>query len=332
MKPLPLPRPLASAEYDPPGALQVTDGATRGPAPLQLEAPLNLSVKVSLSISEPWPAPSASSCPTCGYRTAYPEVLTMHRRLAHKERAEPAPAARRSGPLSTWKHRRFTGCPPALKGHDVSPLPTLDRRHPRRTKSPPPQPQAPPPRCSPVAPLPQEKLVAPPPRRSPAPVATPPQPQAPPLQEKPAVAPPPQDGEAPHPQEPSRFMELVRKPGSAPRPAGPAPSVRGGVTWRDAARLCLSGRFSGLDPPGKRLKITVPPGRDAPGSMAPSVAMETGVKLGGAGPVGGGLDSDWTMMNLLSCYRNSDLAALYAAPPPPRTGKGHLPNDTTSPG
>lgn len=57
----------------------------------------------------------------------------MHKKLLHKEKSDITKNR-------SLKLKRYTGCPPALEGKDVTPLPPVDRRHPRRTKSPTPQP------------------------------------------------------------------------------------------------------------------------------------------------------------------------------------------------
>ncbi|KAE8292766.1 Zinc finger protein 217 [Larimichthys crocea] len=52
------------------------------------EAPLNLSLKVSLSIpasAEPRNALIPIACSFCAYKTMYPEVLMMHKKLTHKD-------------------------------------------------------------------------------------------------------------------------------------------------------------------------------------------------------------------------------------------------------
>ncbi|XP_041712536.1 zinc finger protein 217 isoform X2 [Coregonus clupeaformis] len=102
-----------------------------------IEAPLNLSLKVSFSISAtliPRNALFSNVCSSCAFSTLYPEVLLMHKKLVHKEKSDTTKKNR------SLKQKRYTGCPPALEGKDVPPLPPIDRRHPRRTKSPTPQP------------------------------------------------------------------------------------------------------------------------------------------------------------------------------------------------
>ncbi|MBN3304952.1 ZN217 protein, partial [Amia calva] len=103
------------------------------------EMPLNLSFKMSLSVSAtsvPKSALITSTCPLCVFKTLYPEVLLMHKKLVHKEKPD---ATKKNGLRSTLagrKLKRYTGCPPALEGNDVAPLPPFYRRHARRTKSP----------------------------------------------------------------------------------------------------------------------------------------------------------------------------------------------------
>ncbi|XP_038863925.1 zinc finger protein 217-like isoform X2 [Salvelinus namaycush] len=98
-------------------------------------APLNLSLKVSLSISATLRNVLISNaCSSCAFSTLYPEVLLMHKKLLHKEKSDITKKNR------SLKLKRYTGCPPALEGKDVTLLPPVDRRHPRRTKSPTTQP------------------------------------------------------------------------------------------------------------------------------------------------------------------------------------------------
>ncbi|XP_073463349.1 zinc finger protein 217 [Aquarana catesbeiana] len=61
------------------------------------------------------------TCPYCTFKTLYPEVLSIHQRLTHKQNYEPAHKVRGKNPALLLKMRR-TGCPPALKGVDVPPL------------------------------------------------------------------------------------------------------------------------------------------------------------------------------------------------------------------
>lgn len=329
--------------------------AVKCPAPVNLkleeikaedsEAPLNLSLKVSLSISACAEARSAltpASCSFCAFKTMYPEVLMMHKKLTHKDKSD---VTKKKELLSSLKQKRFTGCPPALDGKDVAPLPMIERRHPRRTKSPPPQPQK----------L-QEKTPAnhvPGPKRSPVHA---------PLRD--AVQEPQR-----HPSQDSRFTELLKKSSTGSkyvldRPGPPdrvgigerSYPARSGVIWHsDAARLCLSSRFGSLpqmdfgEPSSKRLKYAHP-GREAdpgekpgfrgqagdassrllisgrsvktvsPGSGPSSVSETLGPLKATSPAMGGGLDTEWSMMNLLRSCTPTDLASLYHSAP---TSGGH---------
>lgn len=289
------------------------------------DVPLNLSLKVSFSV--PPSAESISSlvpvsCQFCPYKTFYPEVLIIHKRLVHKDKATKKTGYGGGG----VKHKRLTGCPPALDGKDVAPLPMFGGRHPRRTKSP----------LRPAA-KPKQKVA----------VNPPPAPVRPPLQDVQETQAQRPNGDPAARAPPSRYGEFPRKafPGSSrPGPPDRPPTERScpsrsGVMWRsDAARLCLSSQYGPLppmdfgEPSSKRLKYAVAPCREAepgvfrgrlliPGqggkttSQIPSVVSEN---LGPAAAIGGGLDSDWSMMGLLSSYSANDLASLYhSAPPPP---------------
>ncbi|XP_022618765.1 zinc finger protein 217 [Seriola dumerili] len=313
------------------------------------EAPLNLSLKVSLSIpasAEPRNALSPIACSFCAYKTMYPEVLIMHKKLTHKDKSE---STKKNGFAGSLKQKRYTGCPPALDGKDVSPLPMIDRRHPRRTKSPPPQPSKP-----------QEKTpVNPPPGPKRSPIHAP-------LHDVVQETQRYRQNIDSHPsQESPRYTELMKKSNTGSkfvmdRP-GPPDRVgigergypaRSGVIWHsEAARLCLSSRFGSLpqmdfgEPSSKRLKYTVPTGREAdigekPGFRGPAgdgssrmIISGRSVKTTsqGSGPstvpemlgpvkntttaIGGGLDTEWSMMNLLRPYTTNDLASLYHSTP-----------------
>ncbi|KAM9855531.1 zinc finger protein 217 [Aulostomus maculatus] len=323
------------------------------------EAPLNLSLKVSLSIrasAEPRNALIPTACSFCAYKTVYPEVLIMHKRLTHKDKSD---SSKKNGYTGGWRQKRFTGCPPALDGKDVSPLPMIDRRHPRRTKSPTPQPSKP-----------QEKTPANPPHG--------------PKQRSPSRAPPPDVHEGPRHrqssdshsgQESSRYTELMRKstPGSKYVMDRPAPvdrvgigercyPARSGVIWpSDAARLCLSTRFGNLpqmdfgEPSSKRLKYSLSGGREADASEVagfrapagegtnrllisgrsmktpsqglcpPTLSEALGPSKTTSAAIGGGLDSEWSMRNLLCSYTPNDLAAFYHSTPA-NTSHGGLGN------
>ncbi|KAM8863019.1 zinc finger protein 217 isoform 2-T3 [Spinachia spinachia] len=328
------------------------------------EGPLNLSLKVSISIpasAEPRHALIPIGCSFCAYKTMYPEVLVMHKKLTHKDKSEPT----RNGGFGSLKEKRHTGCPPALEGKDVSPLPLVDRRHPRRTQSPPPQPAKP-----------QEKTPAQaPPRPKRSPIHAPAQRAA----DEPQRCTHSSDT---HPSlESSRYTELMMRSTAGSKyavdRAGPPTDrvgigersypARSGAIWHtDAARLCLSSRFGSLpqidfgEPSSKRRKYAAPKGREAdggekPGFRGPAGNVSNRLLLSGrsqkapshmpgasstvadaldalkttSAVIGGGLDSEWSMMNLLRSYTPSDLASLYHGSPaapghgglaPPRAG------------
>ncbi|XP_038131946.1 zinc finger protein 217 [Cyprinodon tularosa] len=296
------------------------------------EAPLNLSLKVSISIAAETRYPSTpNACSFCAYKTLYPEVLIMHKRLVHKDKLE---NAKKINYGATGKPRRYTGCPPALDGKDVAPLQTTDRRHPRRTKSPLPQP-----------PKPQEGLPANQ-KRSPVPAAGQDGTQGAASQHS------RQNAEPQPSQESSRFTEVMRKTNAGRGAAGERSyPVRNANIWNsDAARLCLSSRFGSLpqmdyaDTSGKRMKFSMPTNREVEGGEktsfrappaeganrlliqgrnvkavtqgpGPSSASEAlcPIKTTPA-PLGGSLESDWNMMNFLH-YTPSELASLYHSAP-----------------
>ncbi|KAG7221638.1 hypothetical protein INR49_006780 [Caranx melampygus] len=300
------------------------------------EAPLNLSLKVSLSIpasAEPRNALSPIACSSCAYKTMYPEVLMMHKKLTHKDKSE---STRRNGLAGSWKQKRFTGCPPALDGKDEKP-----------TVNPPPGPKR-----SPIhAPQPQHDAVQETQRFRQSGDSQPSQ-------------------ESPRFTELMKKSNTVNKfamdRATLPDRVGIGERsypVRSGVIWHsEAARLCLSSRFGSLpqmdfgEPSGKRLKFTVPSVREAdvgekPGFRAPAVDGSSRMIISGRsvkttsqgsgpstapeplGPVkttastvmGGGLDTDWSMMNLLHRYTASDLASLYHSTPA-NPSHGGLPN------
>lgn len=271
----------------------------------QCDDPLDLSLKVSLCVpAAPQNATAPAACLFCAYKSIYPEVLVVHTRLLHKDKSD---TARRSSSGSGLKRRRLTGCPPALRGKDVGPLEAYERRHPRRTKSPPRQPATR-----------QEQSAAAPPAPAPAPAPPPPErsPRPPPLRDvaqdvkrprhhKPAAAAPPptQDSSrlsgASLPRRPgSGGRYLAERPAPQARPAPPAvgeerghPAARGGARWHsDAARLCMPSHFGSLPqvdfgaPAGKRPKYmaaaAVPPGWEADAGERPGFR---GAFVGGAG-------------------------------------------------
>ncbi|KAM6976686.1 zinc finger protein 217 [Aplochiton taeniatus] len=310
------------------------------------ETPLNLSLKVSLSISttpEPRDVLIPNVCSACPYKTLYPEVLLMHQRLTHKDKSD---VSRKNALRAALKAKRYTGCPPALQGKDVLPLPSADARHPRRTKSPDPQaakPQG--------APLPQQPQA---PKCSPL--------RVPRREAWPETQLHRQKEGLPSQGSSSRFTELVKEP-PARRDSGPAvdrPSppdrigigersytVRSGVAWpTDAARLCLSSRFGNLpqmsfgEPSSKRGRHAMPPGKegdpaekhcfrlsDGPSHLLTPVGNAKTSPSQGNPPAQtpesypmvkitppasvGSIDTDWNMINILRSYSPSDLASLY---------------------
>ncbi|KAK0156358.1 Zinc finger protein 217 [Merluccius polli] len=310
------------------------------------EAPLNLSLKVSLSISttsKPQNAMIPVSCTSCTFKTLYPEVLIMHKNLIHKDRSDMAKKTR-----SSLKLKRFTGCPPALDGNDVTPLCMMDKRHPRRTKSPTPQAgksydkthsahQLIAPKCSPTH-VPRHEV-------------------SPEMQRYGAKV------EQQLNQNSPRFTEVVKKssninhvmdtynPSDRVGIGERSYPVRSGVIWHsDAARLCLSSRFGSLpqmdlgEPLSKRLKYCLPQGREADTvekqdfrvptvdganrllglgrSMKTSSQSYSPAAVSDASgppkslPVGGSsLDTDWNIINILRSYTPADLATLYHGTP-----------------
>ncbi|XP_076969774.1 zinc finger protein 217 [Tamandua tetradactyla] len=94
------------------------------------EKPLNLSLGVlhncpAISLSKSL-IPSIT-CPFCTFKTFYPEVLMMHQRLEHKYNPDIHKNCRNKSLLRS----RRTGCPPALLGKDVPPLPNFHKPKPR---------------------------------------------------------------------------------------------------------------------------------------------------------------------------------------------------------
>ncbi|XP_034978825.1 zinc finger protein 217 [Zootoca vivipara] len=90
------------------------------------EKPLNLSTGCSLDASVTAASQcslATSTCSFCTYRTLYPEVLIMHRRLMHKPPNNPNTANKNSIRNRAALKARRTGCPPYLLGKDVHPLP-----------------------------------------------------------------------------------------------------------------------------------------------------------------------------------------------------------------
>ncbi|XP_077409472.1 zinc finger protein 217 [Vanacampus margaritifer] len=297
------------------------------------EAPLNLSLKVCLSVpasTQPRNALVPSVCSFCTYKTLYPEVLIMHKRLTHKDKCGGA----RKNTYS--KQRRLTGCPPALEGKDVVPLAMIDRRHPRRTKSPSP-PQTKPKDVITPASLPH----APKPTRA--------SPDAGPHKRKHHK----HNGESQSGQKSARSTKQARK--SSPvgaYQAEQAPTFtkvaaaersfpeRSAAMWQsDAAHLFLPSQFGSLPPIGepssKKFKKILPAGGGMdigfrgppPGDGRIRLRLQgsgvQGTSQGSCPPadmfapikskaaIGGGLDADWNMMNLFGACTPNNLASLY---------------------
>nr|XP_012607681.1 zinc finger protein 217 [Microcebus murinus]XP_012607682.1 zinc finger protein 217 [Microcebus murinus]XP_012607683.1 zinc finger protein 217 [Microcebus murinus]XP_012607684.1 zinc finger protein 217 [Microcebus murinus]XP_012607686.1 zinc finger protein 217 [Microcebus murinus] len=91
------------------------------------DTPLNLSLGAlhnctGMSLGKN--AIPSSTCPFCTFKTFYPEVLIMHQRLEHKFDTDTNNKNCRN--KSSLRSRR-TGCPPALLGKDVAPLPVFSK-------------------------------------------------------------------------------------------------------------------------------------------------------------------------------------------------------------
>lgn len=300
------------------------------------EAPLNLSMKVSVSTpAEPRNAVILMACSFCDYKTIYPEVLILHKKMVHKDKSD---VPKKSGNVKGTRH---TGCPPALNGKDVAPVPMFERRFPRRTKSPPPWPAKP-----------QEKMPA---NAPPAPKPSRVVPPTPDVQEAQRYRP---SADSRPSQEASRYTELMRKTSTGSKYVmdrvgigDRSYPVRSGALWHsDAARLCLSSRFGSLpqmdfgEPAAKRLKFSLSINREAEavekaafrgphadGSNRLFIKRTVQPTKQGSGPpmapdvlgpaknapmaMGGSLESEWSMMNLLRSYPPHDLASLYHSSP-----------------
>ncbi|XP_076840036.1 zinc finger protein 217 isoform X2 [Brachyhypopomus gauderio] len=285
------------------------------------EAPLNLSLKAASSAcatSVPRAMLLTNSCTSCSFETLYPEVLLMHKKLSHTEKLD----VRKNGYRPPIKPKRHTGCPPALDGKDVGTLVSVNKKHPRRTKSPPPQPTRPVDKAQPSRPPQQTPKPSPPkePWRNHQHVT-----QRSRHVETPAgVAP---AGVAP------RFPELRADTGRkfmVPAVTDRPCAARNGAIW-PPDRLCLSDRFRNLtqadvgEPSGKRPRHSDPPqgaGRlgEELGRMAPQGRSVKGGLQGGLPPPpvrgpptgpGSSAEADWNVINLLRSYTPSDLASLY---------------------
>ncbi|XP_030625169.1 zinc finger protein 217 [Chanos chanos] len=315
-----------------------SEAGVKCPSPINLkaekkecvEAPLNLSLKGSDCISAtsvPRSLLLTYLCGSCSYETLYPEVLLMHKKIVHKEKLE----TKKNCLKGALKLQRYTGCPPALEGKDVTPLPHINRKHPRRTKSPPPQ----------LGKSEKVQTSSHPQTHKHSPVKEPwREHQHDSQQNRPDVS---TNAHVNTKHAQSRFpepaVESIRKPAAV---AGTdrdcsghrvAPA-RNGVIWpSDSARqFCLSGRFGGHmqmdvgEPSSKRLKPSEaqephsgstgvdynrlrPSGRNAKTSLQGGSSLAP-VKVTPA-PSGSSLDHDWNVINLLRSYNPSDLASLY---------------------
>ncbi|XP_064155281.1 zinc finger protein 217 [Anguilla rostrata] len=306
----------------------------RGAGEEPSEAPLNLSLRMSLSVSAtsvPKSALVTNACTSCAYKTFYPEVLLMHVRLAHRDKLEPAKKSHTRSSIAALKRKRHTGCPPALEGKDVSPLPHFYRKHPRRTKSPVRGPETAPEKPPPPPPQPA------PPARRPAPH------EAPPARAAYADAHSGRPLAAPRFADPERdcFVVSVKPPiQDKDRPAV------NGAAWPPDARPYLPGRLGTPqvdygEPSAKRVKYSGPPARELDPSEADelrdgytrlrpaarptrsfppgSPSSKTLHPMAPVKPPGKVPETDWNVINILRSYSPSDLASLYH----PTAGSSH---------
>lgn len=286
------------------------------------EAPLNLSLKVSLSVSAtsvPRNLLLTNTCTSCSYETLYPEVLLMHKKLIHKQNLD----IKKNGYRGPQKLKRYTGCPPALEGKDVTPLALINRKHPRRTKSPlrqPPEKLQKPSPMSKVSPAKERWRDQHRGRESDATNLLPRKPE----QESsrkfnvPLVI----DRELPK-QKPVLDHEMNHRSSMG----------KNGMVWpTDPARLCLSDRFRNLtqmevgEPSSKRQKSfeplhtasgrlgedfnrLVPSGRNAKTSLQAHSPLASIKVTPTTSP--NSMQPDWNVMNMLRTYTPNNLASLY---------------------
>ncbi|XP_077585668.1 zinc finger protein 217 isoform X2 [Stigmatopora nigra] len=300
------------------------------------EAPLNLSLKMSLAVPASTQGRNAlisSVCSFCTYKTIYPEVLIMHKRLTHKDECN------RARKNTCGKRKRLTGCPPALLGKDVAPLTMIDQCHPRRTKSPPPQPA----KAKEI----QNTNLPHAPKRIHAPLYVGPH-------EKQGLT----DNKEPKPIKDSTRLRKSSVLGMYHRTEQPTSTLtalaaaersfpeRSAAMWKsDAAHLFLSSQFGNLsrmgEPSGKRLKPSQPARGAATAAAVSGSSASNGphrlhlprdsVKATSRGlhpsaehlaprkstslNVGVGLAAEWNMMNLLHACTPNNLASLYHGVP-----------------
>ncbi|KAJ8391331.1 hypothetical protein AAFF_G00091180 [Aldrovandia affinis] len=320
-----------------------------------LDAPLNLSFKMSLSVSAtsvPRSALITNACPSCAYKTFYPEVLLIHKKLVHKDKLEPAKKNHTKSSIAALKQKRHTSCPPALQGKDISPLPQFYRKHPRRTKSPIRQPEETPEKAPPPQSPQKAKRPDPPePRRT-----------GPHDVQGYRTAEAPSSSLRPRPSAP-RFTDQQAKPGIRPEKDCFVVSVKpalmdkerqanNGAMWPShTMRSCLSSRFGSLqglqgdygEPSTKRLKYLSPPARELETSETDELRKGDGYtrlrnargfsqgsppskvphpldSIKPASSVSGNVpDTDWNVISILRSYSPSDLASLYH----PTAGSSH---------
>ncbi|XP_026055490.1 zinc finger protein 217-like [Carassius auratus] len=302
------------------------------------EAPLNLSLKVPLPVSAtsvPRSLLPSNTCTSCSYETLYPEVLLMHKKLIHKEKSD----VKKNGYRGSQKPKRYTGCPPALEGKDITPLPHINGKHPRRTKSPIRQPEK---LGEKLAKHPQMSKISP---------------------AKERWRDQHQEGQRGREsdstsslsriseQESSRKLNVPlvidrelskQRPGLDHEMNQRASLGKNGMVWpTDPARLCLSDRFRNLaqtdvgEPSSKRHKSfeplhtasgrlgedfnrIVPTGRNAKSSLQASSPLSS-VKVTPT-PSPNSMQADWNVINLLRNYTPNNLASLYH---PAAAGSSH---------
>ncbi|XP_073679264.1 zinc finger protein 217 [Garra rufa] len=301
------------------------------------EAPLNLSLKVPLSVSAtsvPRNLLPTNTCTSCSFETLYPEVLLMHKKLIHKEKLD----VKKNGYRGPQKQKRYTGCPPALEGKDVTPLPTINMRNHRRTKSPLRQPEK----------L-VEKLPKPPPMSKISPAKErwrDQQQEGQRGRESDATSSLSRISE----QESSRKLnvplvidrEFKQRPSLDHEINQRASMGKNGMVWpTDPARLCLSDRFRNLtqtdvgEPSSKRHKSfeplhtasgrlgedfnrLVPSGRSAKTSLQVTSALASVKVTPTSSP--NSMQADWNVINLFRNYTPNNLASLYH---PAAAGSSH---------
>lgn len=295
------------------------------------EVPLNLSLKVSFPIAagaQPRNALIPSACSICAFKTMYPEVLVIHRKLIHNVKSDVEKKDPFRGRL---RPKRLSGCPPSLNGIDVDPLAINGPTLPRRTRSPSP---------------PEERLEEHTPVGTPQGPARPPPRPTPPRSDVVHKAQQQRPNVIAHPSQESasRLNSVAPKP-VVDRPAPPpdrvvvgerTQAVRNGAFWHsEAARLSLSSRLGSLpqvdfgETPTKRFKYSVPAAREAvdgpnrmlisvrgsktssPGSAQSAVSESFAASRATPTAMGPGLEAEWGMMNFLTSYMPTEVASYY---------------------